>query len=87
MLEGKEALLPPLGEAGEQPQSHSTQRCRCSPEDVELSTKKGKRWAQTSDSWYRSSRDQGESMSLFIAWLENATVLWKEQTPMDAEVA
>ena len=58
--------------------------------DLELSTEQGKRWAQTSESWRRSSRDQGGSLSPFTAWLENsvaALVLWQEQTPADGEVA
>lgn len=90
MLEGEGALLPPLGEEEEQPQSHSTGLSRRSPGDLELSTEKGKRRAQTSESWHRSSRDQGGSLSPFAAWLENATaalVLWQEQTPADGEVA
>jgi len=63
---------------------------RCPPGDLELSTGKGKRWAQNSESWHMSSRDQGVSLSPFAAWLENATaalVLWQEQTPADGEVA
>lgn len=61
-----------------------------SPGDFELSTEKGKRWAQTSESWHRSSRDQRGSLSPFAAWLENALaalVLWQERTPADGEVA